>query len=56
MKTFMKALLKDTATSAACTIGTFGGIVLVGEMISKIEEIKKSRSKKEEPESEEDEA
>lgn len=41
MKTFMKALLKSTAVSAACTIGTFGGLVLVGEVISKIEEIKK---------------
>ena len=44
MKEFGKLIIKNAAISAACTIGTFGGLIALAQIVSEIEKIKKRKS------------
>lgn len=50
MKEFGKMILKNAAISAACTIGTFGGLIALAQVVSEIDKIKKKKKIKEEEE------
>ena len=56
MKELGKMLIKNATISAACTIGTFGGLIALAQIVSEIEKIKKRKSiEKEDTEEYEDE-
>ena len=40
MKEFGKMLIKNAGISAACVVGTFGGLIILSEVISKVEKFK----------------
>ena len=55
-KGFLKTFIKGTAMSFGCTVATFGGLLVVSEIDSKIEKRKARKKALEELSSEEDEA
>ena len=56
MKEFGKMIIKNAAISAACTIGTFGGLIALAQIMSEFEKFKKRKSIEVEDTEEEDEA
>ena len=54
MKNFAKTLLKNTIMSIGVSIGTFGGLIVVGQALSEIDKFKEKRKKKKAMETEDE--
>ena len=54
MKNFAKMVLKNMVISAGVSIGTFGGLIIVGQAISEFEKFKRKREVKKAMETEDE--